>query len=441
MVKARYLVSNASYAQSSGARLRDEGSTVQASAMLDSPRLLAMSESLFFHVDLDAFFASVEMLDDPSLVGKPVIVGAEPGRRGVVSTCSYEARAFGVRSAMPISEAYRRCPQGVYVRPRIERYVELSARVMEVFCSFTPEVQRVSIDEAFLDMTGTERLWGSPEDAARLLKKKVREKTGLGISIGVAPNRYVAKIASGLRKPDGLVLVSSDKLEAFMLALPLGKLWGAGEKTQERFRELGILSVAQLSSMGEAQIASLFGKAGGAFLYGAVRGRDVGGMGGGEAASRSISGETTFERDTTDRECIEDVLLSLSEELAYRLWDTGCRSRCLALKLRLQDFTTLSRRSTRQAPYRSSAEAYKDALALLDRTWDGQSAVRLLGLGFAELEDSGTPSQGELFAETEEKTRKAENAIFEIERSGKGKVTKARLLGREDTRGRPKPEA
>jgi DNA polymerase-4 len=400
-----------------------------------------MSESLFFHVDLDAFFASVEMLDDPSLVGKPVIVGAEPGRRGVVSTCSYEARAFGVRSAMPISEAYRRCPQGVYVRPRIERYVELSSRVMEVFSSFTPEVQRVSIDEAFLDMTGTERLWGPPKAAALLLKKKVREKTGLSISIGVAPNRYVAKIASGLRKPDGLVLVASDELEAFMLALPLSKLWGAGEKTQERFRELGILSVAQLASMGEPQVTSLFGKAGGAFLYGAVRGRDVGGMGGGEAASRSISGETTFEHDTTDRECIEDVLLSLSEELAYRLWDTGCSSRCLALKLRLHDFTTLSRRSTRKAPYRSSAETYKDALVLFDRTWDGRSAVRLLGLGFAELEDSGTSSQGELFALTEEKTRKAEDAVFEIERSGKGKVTKARLLGRENTRGRPKPEA
>ena len=399
-----------------------------------------MSGSLFFHIDLDAFFASVEKLDDPSLEGKPVIVGAQPGHRGVVSTCSYEARAFGVHSAMPISEAYRRCPQGVYLRPRIERYVELSSRVMEVFSSFTPEVQRVSIDEAFLDMTGTERLWGLSKDAAMRIKEKLREKTGLGISIGVAPNRYVAKIASGLRKPDGLVLVAPDELESFMLALPLSKLWGAGEKTQERFRELGILSVAQLASMGEAQMASLFGKAGGAFLYGAVRGRDVGGMGGGESASRSISGETTFERDTADRECIEDVLLSLAEELAYRLWDTGCRSRCLVLKLRLQDFTTLSRRSTRQSPYRSSAEAYKDALALLDRTWDGESAVRLLGLGFADLEDSGTPSQGELFAEAEEKTRKAENAVFEIERSGKGKVTKARLLGREDTRGRPKPE-
>lgn len=225
-----------------------------------------MKPKRFFHVDLDAFFASVEQNDNPDLKGKPVIVGAQPGHRGVVSTCSYEARAFGVRSAMPISEAYRRCPQGVYVTPRIGRYSELSAQVMEVFSSFTPEVQRVSIDEAFLDMTGTERLWGEPEVAARLVKAKVLERTGLGISIGVAPNRYVAKIASGLGKPNGLVIVPPEGIETFMLRLPLSKLWGAGEKTQARFRELGIMSIAQLASFGEAQLSSLFGSAGGAFL-------------------------------------------------------------------------------------------------------------------------------------------------------------------------------
>jgi len=229
-----------------------------------------MTPKVIFHVDLDAFFASVEQRDDPSLKGKPVIVGARPGHRGVVSTCSYEARAFGIRSAMPISEAYRRCPGGVYLAPRIGRYAQVSSHVMEVFSSFTPEMQRVSIDEAFLEMTGTERLWGTPEEAARLLKAKVLGKTGLGISIGIAPNRYVAKIASGLRKPDGLVIVAPEGIDAFMLQLPLAKLWGAGEKTQARFRELGILSVAQLASFGEAQLASLFGVAGGAFLYGAA---------------------------------------------------------------------------------------------------------------------------------------------------------------------------
>lgn len=396
-----------------------------------------MAPSVFFHVDLDAFFASVELLDDPSLSGKPVIVGALPGRRGVVSTCSYEARAFGVRSAMPISEAYRRCPKGVYLKPRMERYVALSEEVMAVFSSFTPEVERLSIDEAFLDMTGTERLWGEPLEAARLLKLKVRERTRLGISVGIAPNRYVAKIASGLRKPDGLVLVNPEGLEAFMLGLPLSKLWGAGEKTQERFRELGIGSVAQLASMGEAQLASLFGRAGGAFLYGAARGRDIGFFGAGDrgGSSRSMSAETTFERDSSDRSQAEDVLLALADELAYRLWAEGEGSRRLGLKLRFHDFTTISRSATKTILYRSSAEIFKDGLSLLDKAWDGRTALRLIGLRLAELEGSGAEAQGELFPEPGERAIKAESAVFEIERKGLGKVTRARLLNR-GSRGR-----
>jgi DNA polymerase IV len=389
-----------------------------------------MRESLFLHVDLDAFFASVEQLDDPSLAGKPVIVGAMPGRRGVVSTCSYEARAFGVRSAMPISEAYSRCPQGIYLRPRMERYALLSAEVMDAFESFTPDVRRVSIDEAFLDMTGTEKLWGEPERAALLLKKKVREGTGLGISIGVAPNRYVAKIASGLRKPDGLVIVRPGEVEAFMLGLPLEKLWGAGGKTQERFAELGIKCVAQLAALGKAQAESLFGRAGGAFLYDAVRGRDVGGFGAGEPGSRSMSAETTFEKDCSARGQAEDVLLALAEELAYRLWAEGYRSRTLALKLRFHDFTTISRRITRSGWYRSSGDAFKDAIALLDKAWDGRTALRLLGLCFVDLGSEGADAQGELFADLSERERKAESAVFEIERKGLGKITRARLLSR-----------
>ncbi len=403
-----------------------------------------MTPKVIFHVDLDAFFASVEQNDDPSIRGKPVIVGALPGHRGVVSTCSYEARAFGIRSAMPISEAFRRCPQGIYLVPRIERYSELSAAVMDVFSSFTPEVQRVSIDEAFLDMTGTERLWGPPVDAAALLKAKVASATGLSISIGIAPNHYVAKIASGLRKPNGLVVVHPEGTEAFMLELPLAKLWGAGEKTQERFRELGIRSVAELASFSEARLASLFGKAGGAFLYGAARGRDSGMMTSSDQGPRSMSAETTFERDCSDRECVEDVLLSLAGELSYRLWAEGYRSRTLALKLRLHDFTTLSRRMSRGSYYLSSSDSFKDALALLEKAWDGRTEIRLLGLCFSDLESRGSCEQGELFAdglsgEGTARSRRAEGAVFEIERSGLGKVTRARLVGRRENRGRPGP--
>jgi DNA polymerase IV len=388
-----------------------------------------VTSRVVFHVDIDAFFASVEQIDDPGLAGKPVIVGARPGHRGVVSTCSYEARAFGVRSAMPISEAYRRCPHGVFLPVRMARYAELSERVMSIFSDFTPDLRRVSVDEAFLDMTGTERLWGEPPEAAGLLKGRVRGETGLSISIGIAPNPYVAKIASGLRKPDGLVVIAPGEEEGFMLGLPLSKLWGAGEKTQERFKELGILEIPQLVAFGQKQLESLFGRAGGAFIYGAVRGRDLG-MFEGEGGSRSMSGETTFERDTADREVLESVLMGLADELAYRLWSEGLRSRTLVLKLRYHDFTTVSRRATRRAPYSSGEEAYKDALALLDRVWDGRVEIRLVGLGFADLASGEGEGQGELFDDGKERQRRAETAVFEIERKGLGKVTRARLMGK-----------
>ena len=385
--------------------------------------------AVFFHVDLDAFFASVERIDDPTLAGKPVIVGAAPGHRGVVSTCSYEARAFGVHSAMPISEAYRRCPQAVFLPVRMSRYAELSDRVMSIFADFTPDVRPVSIDEAFLDMTGTERLWGRAPEAAARLKTRVREETGLTISVGVAPNPYVAKIASGVRKPDGLVVVEDGGEEAFMLGLPLAKLWGAGEKTQERFSELGITCIAQLVNLGEAQLASLFGNAGGRFLYAASRGRDPG-MFGTEPGSRSLSAETTLEHDSSDREIVADILLGLSEEIAYRLWSADLVSRTLVLKLRYSDFSTLTRRSSRAAPYRSSADTYKDALRILGRSWDGRSAIRLLGLGYADLGDAGDSVQGELFSEDAERKERAESAVHELLRSGRGTVTRARLLGK-----------
>jgi DNA polymerase-4 len=388
-----------------------------------------------FHVDLDAFFASVEVLDHPEYRGKPLIVGARPGGRGVVSTASYEARAFGVHSAMPISEACRRCPGGIFLPVRMERYSELSRKVMSIFGSFTPDFHQVSIDEAFLDMGGTEKLWGSAPEAAALLKTKVRTGTGLGISIGVASNHYVAKIASGLRKPDGLVIVEEGREAEFMLGLPLSKLWGAGEKTQERFAELGIRTMAQLAALSEAQLASLFGKAGGAFLHAAARGREMGGLGV-EAESRSMSSETTFEHDLLDPESIETVLMGLADEVYYRLWDSGQRSRCLFLKLRFSDFTTLSRRRTCRDPYRSAAEAYADALSLLESAWNGSNPVRLLGLGFAELESSSLPSQGDLFDSGEERKRKAEKAVFEIERKGIGELKRARLIERGE-KGKP----
>ena len=383
----------------------------------------------WFHVDLDAFFASVEQLDDPSLLGRPVVVGARPGGRGVVSTCSYEARAFGIHSAMPIGEAYRRCPTAAFVVPRMGRYAELSGRVMDVFRELSPEVRPISIDEAFLDMGGTGLLWGSPEEAALLLKRRVREETGLGISIGVASNRYVAKIASGLKKPDGLVIVPEGGEEVFMQGLPLSKLWGAGEKTQQLFSDLGILSMADLASRPEGEMKRLFGEAGGAFLHAAARGRDLP-LFSGPASSRSMSTETTFERDLTDREALEEALLEMACSLQFRLLREGSSSRTLALKLRLFDFSTLSRRLSRERAYEDSGEVFADALVLLDRSWNGRSPVRLVGLGFVDLSAGDRPVQEELFA-ADERRRKLEAAALRLEERGLGEVRPARLIGAE----------
>jgi DNA polymerase-4 len=299
---------------------------------------------------------------------------------------------------------------------------------MEIFERFTPEVRRVSIDEAFLDMTGTERLWGSPQETATAIKAAVRAETGLSISVGVAPTPYLAKIASGLKKPDGLVIVEPGEEAEFMLALPIGKLWGAGEKTQDRFRELGISTIAQLASISELNLESLFGKAGGHFLFEASRGRGHGLMEG-RVEARSLSSETTFEWDIVDRDELEGVLLGLSDEICYRLWNEGLSSRCLFLKLRLGDFSTLSRRRTRSVPYLDTGSAYADARSLLDSVWNGMSPIRLLGLGFGDLEPANTPRQGELFPEGDDKAQRADAAVFEIERSGLGDVKRARLLG------------
>ncbi|MCX7025786.1 MAG: DNA polymerase IV [Spirochaetes bacterium] len=383
------------------------------------------SVQLFFHVDLDAFFASVEMIDDPSLRGKPVIVGALPGHRGVVATCSYEARTCGIRSAMPISEAFRLCPSGVFTRPRMDRYSELSREVMGIFGEFTPDVTVVSIDEAFLTMTGTGRLWGCPADSAAELKSRVVSRTGLTVSVGVASNRYVAKTASGLSKPDGLTIVPEGGESDFMAAIPIARLWGAGEKTQERFRELGIDSIPKLRELGESLLVSIFGKSGGEFLYKASRGIDPG-IYAGEAGSKSISTETTFERDVTDRETLESVLRGMADELAYRAYRENVRSRTCVLKLRTDDFSTSGRRVTARDYLLASDEIYEVALSLLDRRNDNLP-VRLIGLGLVNLERGGA-FQGELFGEDRTRRTKFERAVFGIQEKGIGKVTRARFI-------------
>lgn len=383
-------------------------------------------DRIFFHIDLDAFFANVEKLDDPQLADKPVVVGALPGRRGVVSTCSYEARKFGIHSAMPISEAYKRCPTAVFLPVRMKRYAEISHKVMRLFLEFTPDVRQISIDEAFLDMTGTEALWGDPPFAAAKIKARIRSAVGLGISIGVAPNRYVAKIASGLEKPDGLVIVRKGQESEFMRRLPLDRLWGSGEKTRKALESIGVKSIADLQAMSHNVLSAKFGDAAAGYFEAASRGEDPGFFGT-ERSTRSMSGERTFETDTSQREKIENVLRRISDELAARVFASGQSSGTLAIKLRFQDFTSITRQTTREDPFLDTDDIYETGISLLNRNWNGFDPLRLVGLGLQDLRDISS-FQSSLFGREIGKSELARRAAAAIEERGKGKLVRARFL-------------
>jgi DNA polymerase-4 len=383
-------------------------------------------------VDLDAFYASVEQADRPELHGKAVIVGALPGHRGVVSACSYEARAYGVRSAMPISHAYRLCPSGVYLPVRMHRYIEVSGTVMDILRDLAPVFRQISVDEAALDLTGTERLLGDPVELAASAKKKVREATGLTISVGIGPNRYLAKLTSERCKPDGLLRVREADAAAFVAGLPLDRLWGVGEKTVTRLHEVGISSVRDIVAMPEARLFSLMGKGCGSFLAHAARGQDPGIHGvasPAEPSSHSISGESTFERDTADAEVIRLLVLELAQELAGRLIRERVTSGTVSLKLRLDDFTTYTARRSLGRAVTSGGEIAEVAMQLLKRRWDGRTPVRLVGVGLADVTPADAWVQGELLEDSRTKSRKVEEAVARLrQRHEDLPITRASLL-------------
>ncbi|WP_162502393.1 DNA polymerase IV [Treponema endosymbiont of Eucomonympha sp.] len=374
--------------------------------------------SHILHVDIDAFYASVEQLDAPEYRGKPVIVGGLPGdRRSVVSTCSYEARRFGVHAAMPVAEAYRLCPEGIFLRVRMRRYLEKSAEALAVFGEFSPDVRQISIDEAFVDLTGTERLFGAPEEAARKLKRAVRERTGLTVSVGLAPNKYVAKIASGMSKPDGFYAVPAGGEEAFALALPLEKLWGVGDKTRERLKAAGFRTARDVHRASRSALVSLLGEAGGAFLYRAVRGEAAESFGG-ERKSRSLSAETTFGYDQTDLSALETCLLELCHTVVFRLLSSGKTSKAVCLKIRYADFSTESVQETSAREISSVDALYERVAALFGRKYRRGAGVRLLGVGALNVTDAAAPEQGELFDFGEQKRRDVEKAILSLRAPG-----------------------
>lgn len=386
-------------------------------------------QPVFLHVDLDAFFASVEQLDFPEYRGKPVIVGGKPGdRRSVVSTCSYEARAYGVHSAMPTSKAYELCPKGIYVYGRMFRYHEKSCEVMDVFNEFSPDVQQMSIDEAFIDISGTERLFGPPLDAARALKKRVLEKTGLTVSAGIASNKYIAKIASGMSKPDGLYYVPPGGEEKFMRSLPLEKIWGAGTKTRERLHSAGFFTSESIYKASLSLLKSIFGECTGSFLYNAVRGKEVETFDP-KTVSKSISEEHTFEYDITDSFVLDTALLQLSQDVFFRLLKEKLHSKTIHLKIRYEDFTTVSIQETQKSVFATSDDFYDKAKELFYKKYERGRGLRLLGLGVQHVEKGLCEGQQELFDFGRSKVQTLEKTILSLKEQNPGiPLQKARLL-------------
>ncbi|MGH7163253.1 MAG: DNA polymerase IV, partial [Planctomycetota bacterium] len=344
------------------------------------------------HVDMDAFYASVEELDDPSLKGKPVIVGGDRGARGVVSAASYAARRHGVRSAMPLRTAARLCPRGIFLPVRMQRYLEVSRQVFAILRRFSPLVEPLSVDEAFLDLTGTRRLLGEPAEAARALRAAIRAEAGLTASVGLAPNKFVAKIASDLRKPDALVVVPPPTVRGFLAPLAIERMWGVGPKGAEALRRQGIATFGHLAACDPRALRARFGAAseGWATL---ARGEDSRPVVP-ERPRKSLGAEVTFPQDLSDPGELHDVLVSLCDRVASRLRSEELHARTVAVKVRYAPFETVTRRRTLPEPTCVISTLLETAAALLQEAGGARRGpVRLLGVSC-----SGFSGQALLFA-------------------------------------------
>jgi DNA polymerase IV len=375
------------------------------------------------HVDLDAFFAAVEQRDRPELRGKPVIVGGVPPGRGVVSAASYEARAYGVHSAMSVTEAYRRCPHGIFLPVDGRRYQQASRDVMAILRRFTPQVEPISIDEAFLDVTGSRPLFGEGPEIAAAIKAAVREDVGLTASVGVARTKLVAKIASDLRKPDGLVVVPAGEEASFLAPLPISRLWGVGEKTATVLAEYGVKTIGDLAALSPDLLVRRFGKHG-ASLGTRALGMDDEPVHEGDPA-KSVGHETTFDVDSSDPEIIERTLLALSDGVAGRLRSAGVKASTIAVKIRDSSFRTITRQRTLAEPTDLTEPIYRAALELARPQVRG-IRVRLLGVTASNL---GEREQLGLFPDIDPRRRKAIEAADAVRRRyGSKAVTRGRLV-------------
>ena len=387
------------------------------------------------HVDLDAFYASVEVQKDPSLAGLPVVVGGT-GNRGVVASASYEARALGVTSAMPAVRARRLAPQAVFLPPDFEAYRAYSNRFREILLSYTPIVEPLALDEAFLDVGGATRLFGEPPEIARRIRHDVRSELGFSCSVGVAPNKFLAKLGSARAKPDGLIVVPADGVRGFLDPLPVGALWGAGEKTVEVLHRLGLRTVAELAAVPASVLERVLGEAQSRHLSSLSRGEDERIVVPYEAP-KSVSHEETFDRDLDDTDEILREILDLSRRVGARLREDGYESRTVVLKVRMANFTTLTRSRTLPAPTDLASDLYHVASELYRGLPGARRRVRLLGVQAAGLQPAGSRQLAMLASG---RWGDVERAVDRVERRfGRGAALPATLLGRAERHGPSHP--
>lgn len=355
----------------------------------------AMNPTQIIHVDMDAFFASVEQFDNPALKGQPVIVGGRPDGRGVVSAASYEARAFGVHSAMPLKTALRLCPQGVFLPVRFARYGEISKHIREIFHRYTPMVEPLSSDEAFLDVKGSEGLFGSAETIGRKIKEEILNETGLTASVGLGPNKFLAKLASDLRKPDGFVVITPDKIREILDPLPVGRLWGVGKKAELRLQALGYKTIGQIAAANPKALEMAFGSSA-IYLWELAQGIDFRVVTP-DRLAKSLSADITFSEDIEDEEVLGEKLLDLVEHLGSRLRKKEIKAAVLEVKLRSSDFETRSVSKTLLEPMNETMLLWGEAKALLQKLLKFDLLpARLISVGAVRLVRPGE-IQGGLF--------------------------------------------
>ena len=386
------------------------------------------TQTTILHVDMDAFFASVAERDNPELKGKAVVIGM--GARGVVSAANYEARKFGIHSAMPVGRARRLAPHAIFLPVDMARYQEVSEHVMEIFHSFTPWVEPISLDEAFLDVTGSQKLLGTGREIAIAIRKKVEEQEGITCSVGIAPSKFIAKLASANCKPNGMLEITSDRILTFLHPLPIQAMWGVGPKTAEVLERLGLRTIEDIAKLPRATLIRALGEANGASLYELAWGRDYRDVTP-EEPDRSISAAETFAQDLDNPEEILTEFLRLTERATARLRDRDLFAKTISIKVRFADFSTINRSKTLPLPIDSTHDVYEVVKGLYQALRIERARLRLVGVSLENLSE-GAPHQM-MLGEREVGWRQAEGAMDQARaRFGKGSVRPARLISASD---------